>query len=150
MDRLILLTSPKGEETATCDLDNLKTHTGQITLGVTGSTETSDEDLIVLINEGHATIPGYIGGDSLVVFLELDSHTLSDGGVGLLGLDCDLFDDDTSSVGGTGEWLLPLGDTISFFVTEIGPEVESPVDSEFATSINSRRLMFSHSSIDYS
>ena len=123
MDRLVLLTSPKGEEAATRDLDDLETNTGKITLSVSGTTETSNEDLVVLIDEGHATIPRYIGSDSLVVFLELDSHTLSDGRVGLLGLDGNLLDNDTSGVRSAGEWLLPLRDTISFLVTEIGPAI---------------------------
>ena len=121
MDGLVLLTSPKGKETATRYLDDLEAYTGKITLSVSGTTETSNEYFVILIDEGHATIPRYVGSDSLVVFLELDSHTLSDGGVGLLGFDGDFLNNDSGSVGGASEWLLPLRDTVGFFVTEIGP-----------------------------
>ena len=40
----------------------------------------------------------------LSVLDQLDSDTLSDGGVWLLGLDTDLLEDDTLGVGGTSEW----------------------------------------------
>ena len=40
----------------------------------------------------------------LSVLDQLDSDTLSDGGVWLLGLDTDLLEDDTLGVGRTSEW----------------------------------------------
>ena len=85
------------------------------------STETSDKNFIVFINERHTTISWNVGGNSLVVFLELDSNALSDGGVRLLGFDGDLLDDDTSGMGSFTERLLPLGTGVSFLVSEIGP-----------------------------
>lgn len=124
MDGLLLLVGPEGHETATSDLDDLETDTGQITLGVTRSTETGNEDLVVLIDEGHATITGNVGGDSLVVLLKLHSHALSDGRVGLLGLDGDLLNNDTGSVRSALEGLLPLGDTILLLETKIGPPIK--------------------------
>jgi len=144
MDGLLLLVGPEGHETALSDLDNLETDTGEITLSVTGSTETGNEDLVVLIDEGHATITGNVSGNSLVVLLELDSHALSDGRVGLLSFDGDLLDNDTRGVGSASERLLPLGERVLLLVTEIGPELESSVDSELTARINTRRLMFSH------
>jgi hypothetical protein len=99
MDRLLLLSSPECAETAASDFNNLESHTGQITLSVTGSTETSNEDIIVFVDETHATISWNVSGNSLVVLLELNSHTLSDGGVWLLGFDSDLFNNDTTGVG---------------------------------------------------
>jgi len=144
MDGLLLLVGPEGHETALSDLDDLETDTGQITLSVTGSTETGNEDLVVLIDEGHATITRNVSGNSLVVLLELDSHALSDGRVGLLGFDGDLLDNDTSGVGSASERLLPLGERVLLLVTEIGPQLESAVDSELTARINTRRLMLSH------
>merc|ERR1711948_23004 len=85
---------------------NLKTYTGEITLSVSRSTETSDKYLVVLIDEGHTTISWDVSSNSFVVFLELDSHTLSDGRVGLLGLDGNFFNDDSCSVGGASERFL--------------------------------------------
>ena len=120
---LFLLSRPKGEKTATGNLDNLESNTGKISLGMSRSTETGNEDLVVFINEGHTTISWDVGSDSLVVFLELNSDALSDGGVWLLGLDGDLLDDDTGSVGSLTEWLLPLGSGVLLLITQIGPSV---------------------------
>ena len=121
---LILLSQPKGEKTASSDFNDLESYTGQITLGVSRSTETSNKDLIVLIDEGHTTISWDVGGDSLVVLLKLDSNALSNSGVRLLSLNSNLLDDNTGGVGSINEWFLPLRSRVSFFVTEIGPPVE--------------------------
>jgi len=86
-----------------------------------GSTETSDKDLVVLIDERHTTILGDECSDSLVVFLELDSDTLSHGGVGLLSLDGYLLNNDTSSVGRTLEGLSPLGVLVGLVIVVISP-----------------------------
>jgi hypothetical protein len=51
----------------------------------------------------------------------LNSHTLSDGRVGLLGLDGDLFDNDAGSVRCTLEGLSPLGDLVRLVEVIIGP-----------------------------
>ena len=51
-----LLLRPQGKETDTRDLDDLETHTGNITLGLTTATETRNKDFIVLIDEVQATI----------------------------------------------------------------------------------------------
>ena len=115
---------PKGEETASSDFNDLESYTGQITLGVSRSTETSNKNFVVLIDEGHTTISWDVGGDSLVVFLELDSDALSDGGVRLLSLNSDLLDHDTGGVGSINERLLPLGSRVLLFVTEIGPPAQ--------------------------
>lgn len=90
---------------------------------MTGSTETSNENFIILIDESHTTISRNEAGDSFVVLLELNSHTLSDGRVGLLGLDGDLLDDDTGSVRCTLEGLSPLGDLISLVEVVISPSI---------------------------
>jgi len=88
-----------------------------------GTTETGNEDLVVLIDECHATVLRNEAGDSFVVLLELNSDTLSDGGVGLLGLNSDLLDDDTGSVRSTLEGLSPLGDLICLVEVVIGPSI---------------------------
>lgn len=51
-----LLFFPESKETNTGDLDDLEPHTGNITLSLAGTTETGDEDLVVLIDEVKATI----------------------------------------------------------------------------------------------
>ena len=120
---LFLLSRPKREKTASSNLNNLESNTGKISLGMSRSTETSHEDLVVLINEGHTSISWDVGSNSLVVFLELNSDALSDGGVWLLGLDGDFLDDDTGSMGSLTEWLLPLRSGVLLLITQIGPSV---------------------------
>ena len=121
MHGLLLLVGPEGHQAAASDLDDLETDAGQITLGVARTTEAGNEHLVVLVDEGHAAIAGHVGGDPLVVLLELDSDALPDGGVWLLGLNSDLLDDDSGGVRGAGERLLPLGAGVLLLVSKIGP-----------------------------
>ena len=115
---------PECADAGVGNLDEFKTHTWQITDGVTGTTETSNEYLIILITEAHSTILGHVGSNSLVVLLELDSNALTYGRVGLLGLDTDFVDDDSSGVRATSKRLLPSSDLVSCLVLLIGPSTE--------------------------
>jgi hypothetical protein len=55
---LLLLLAPESGETDTGDLDDLETDTGNITLGLTLTTETGKEDLVVLVDEVQTTVIG--------------------------------------------------------------------------------------------
>jgi hypothetical protein len=90
---------PKGKQGNTGDLDDLESDTGNITLSLTLSTETGKEDLVVLVNKVQTTVIGDEGSDLLTVLDELNSDTLSNGRVGLLGLNTNLFKDNSLSVG---------------------------------------------------
>ncbi len=59
--------------------------TGNITDGVTLTTETSDQDLVVLLDVVEATVVGDESGDLLAVLAQLDADALADGRVRLLG-----------------------------------------------------------------
>jgi len=83
----LLLLLVEGQQGDVGHLDNLETDTGNITDGVTLTTETGDQDLIVLLNVVQATVTGYEGGDLLSVLDQLHPHALADGRVGLFGLD---------------------------------------------------------------
>lgn len=98
MSWLLLLSQPESEQGHTGGLDDLESDTRNITLSTTGSTETSNQHVVVLVDETKTTISWYVGSNFLVVLLELDSDTLSGSRVWLLGLADDLLDDDTGGV----------------------------------------------------
>jgi hypothetical protein len=119
--RLLLLLLEKGEQRATGDLDNLETNPGNISDGVTTSTETGQEDFVVLINEVQATVIRDESGDLLSVLDQLDSDTLTSSRVGLLGTDSHSLDDNALGVGSTHERLDELSAVVSLLVVLIGP-----------------------------
>ena len=128
-DWLVLLVEPKCKEGGVGDLADLESHTWKITDGVSGTSVSSNENLVVIIDETHATVLWHVGSNFLVVLLQLHSHALTHGGVGLLGLDTDLLDDDTGSVRSASEWLLPLSSLVSFLICFIGPSTIKSVRS---------------------
>jgi hypothetical protein len=71
-------------------LDNLEPDAGNITDGVTLPTESSDQDLVVFLDKVETTVLGNEGCDLLAVLDELNTNALSDGRVGLFGLNTDL------------------------------------------------------------
>ena len=83
--------------------------------------EAGDENLVVLVDEVQATVAGHEGGDLLAVLDELNAHALTDGGVGLLGLDTELLEDDALGVGAAGEGLLPLGAEVGLVEVLVRP-----------------------------
>ena len=83
---LLLLVPEEGQEGSTRHLHHLEATPGNVTLRVAGTTETSNEHLVVLVDEVEATVIGNEGGDLLPVLDQLSTASLTDGGVGLLGL----------------------------------------------------------------
>ena len=88
------------------------------------TTETGDEHFVVLVDEAESTVAGHVRSNSLVVLFQLHSDALSNGGVGLLGFDSDLFDDNTSGLRRAGEGLLPARDRVSLRVFLQGPSID--------------------------
>jgi len=86
----LLLAEEKGIEGHVGHLDNLEPDAGNITDGVAFTSETSDQDLVVLLHEVQAAVLGDEGRDLLAVLDELNTHALPDGRVGLFGLNTDL------------------------------------------------------------
>ena len=83
---LLLLLLEERKKSNTRNLHNLETHTRNITLCVTATTESSNENLVVLVDEVKTTIVGHESGDLLTVLDQLHTHALTHGGVGLLRL----------------------------------------------------------------
>lgn len=65
----------------------LESYSGNITDGVTFTTETGDQNFIVFFNVVQATVPWYESCDFLAVFDQLHSHALTNGRVRLFGFD---------------------------------------------------------------
>lgn len=119
--RLLLLLLEQSQERATSNLDNLETNPGNISDGVTASTETRKQDLVVLINEVQATVIGNEGGDLLSVLDQLNSNTLTGSRVGLLGTNTHSLNNDTLGVRSTHERLNELSAVVGLLVVLIGP-----------------------------
>lgn len=173
---LLLLLLPQSEQTNTRDLDDLESNTGNITLGLALATETSQEDLVVLVHEVETTVIGdcnqllvmlycrvvVSGGfvrtessDLLAVLDQLNTDTLSNGGVGLLGLDTDLLEDDALGVGGATEGRGLIGSAEgTLLVGKVGPFLVLSVRSQLARSVKTTGFASSHdcfeSSVQYS
>jgi len=129
-----LLLSEESVERHTGNLDDLEANTRDITNGVTLTTETSDENFIVFIGEVQATIARDEGSNLLAVLDELNAHALTDSRVRLLGLDTDLFQDDTLGVGATSERLLPLRTQVRLVEILVGPALFTAVNAQLTAS----------------
>jgi len=69
-----LLAVEEGEERDVGDFDDLESDTGNITDGVTGTTETSDKNFIVFFNVIQATVIWYESGDLFAIFDKLKKY----------------------------------------------------------------------------
>merc|ERR1711926_11532 len=128
----LLLAGEEGVERDVGDLDDLEPDSGDITDGVTFTTESSDQDLVVLLHEVQATILGHEGRDLLSVLDQLDTDALADGRVRLLSLDTDLLEDDSLGVRGSSEGIgLPPGAKMGLLVVLIGPHLVAPIVDVF-------------------
>ena len=84
--RLLLLLAEQGEKGGLGHAHHLETDSRNITHGVTRTTETGNQHLVVLVHVVQATIARNEGSDLLAVLDQLHTHALTNGGVGLLGL----------------------------------------------------------------
>ena len=83
---LLLLAQEESVKRHTGDLNNLKAAAWDISLGLTSLSEPRNQHLVVLVDVVKATIAGNEARDLLSILDQLHSDTLTDGGVGLLGL----------------------------------------------------------------
>ena len=84
--RLLLLSAEQSKERRLRDAHHLETDSRNISDGVTRTTESSNQDLVVLVHKVQATIARHEGSDLLSVLDQLHTHALTNGRVGLLGL----------------------------------------------------------------
>uniref|UniRef100_A0A671QJ70 Uncharacterized protein n=1 Tax=Sinocyclocheilus anshuiensis TaxID=1608454 RepID=A0A671QJ70_9TELE len=126
-------------------LHHLETNTGNITHGVSLSTESRHQNLIVFLltcvnpvylNEVQAAVVGDESCDLLTVLDQLDPDALSDGRVGLLGFNHNAFGV-RSSTEGVG---LQSGAQMGLLVLFIMPFLYAAVVPQFSSSTQSTTL----------
>jgi hypothetical protein len=84
-------------------------------------------------------------GNLLSVLDQLDPDTLANGGVGLLGLNTDLLEDDALGVGRATEWGgLESRSEGALLKGQIGPSLLAAVVLELASGVKTTRLSFTH------
>jgi len=83
---LFLLPLVEGKKRNTRNFDNFKSAARNISLGLATLSESSNKDLVVLIDEVQATIARNEAGNLLSVLDELHANALTNSRVGLLGL----------------------------------------------------------------
>ena len=133
---LLFLAAVQGVQADAGHLDDFETDTGEITDGVAGSAQTSDENLVVLLHEVQATIVGDEGDDLLAVLDQLDADALTDSGVRLLGLDSNLVQDDSLGMGGSTEGVgLGGGEGVGALPALGGPSVNPTEAHQLASGI---------------
>jgi len=138
---LLLLLLEQSEKADTRHLGNLEADTGNITLGVTGATETSDENFVVFLEDVKATIAGHEGSDLLAVLDELDTDRLTNGRVRLLGLNSYFLEHNALCVGRSSERVaLDGGTEVSLLVILIGPLLDTTVVAQLARTCDTARL----------
>lgn len=137
--RLLLAVGEESPETSVGDLDDLETNAGNISLGLTLTTETRDEDLVVLVDVCEGTVPRDEGSDLLTVLDKLHSDSLTNGRVRLLSLDTETLNNNTLSVRSTTKRIGLQGSTeVSLLEILIVPALHSAVSRQLASSLKTR------------
>ena len=85
--RPLLLATEEGIEGHVGDLADLESDAGDVTNGVTLTSESTDQDLVVLLNKVQATVIGDKSCDLLAVLDQLHTNALSMDGKGGLSTD---------------------------------------------------------------
>ena len=134
----------EGNKSLSLDGNDLESDSGKISDGVAGPTESRNKNFIVIVDELESTIERTESGDLLVVFLELNTNTLSDSRVRLFGLDGNLRDNDALSVGSTLERLLPLRNVVRLVVALVVPALDSSLRRKLASCQDTTGLSDSH------
>ena len=134
--RLLLAVGEESPEANSSDLDDLEANAGNISLGLTLTTESRDEDLVVLVDVGQGTVPWDEGSDLLSVLDQLHSDGLTDSRVRLLGLNTETLNDDTLGVGSSSQGVSLQGSSeVSLLEVLIVPPLNAAVVGELASSL---------------
>merc|ERR1719186_1484288 len=102
------------------------------------TSESRDQDFVILLDEVETTIVGDEGADLLAVLDELNPHPLPNSGVRLLSLYTDLLEDNSLCVRGSSERIgLPSCSEMSLLVVLVSPDLVAPVLDVLTSSTDS-------------
>merc|ERR1712054_197688 len=142
---LLLLLLEESKQTYSRDLGDLETHPGNVTLSVARTTEPSDEDLVVLLEEVEATITGHEGSDLLAILDQLHADGLADSRVGLLSLNAYFLKHDALGMRGTTKWVALDGSAeVPLLVVLVGPLLDATVVAQLARRCDATGLTRTH------
>merc|ERR1740121_1119191 len=142
---LLLFRAVQRAEAASGHLHHLEPDARDVADRVTAAAEARDEDFVIFVDEVQAAVPWYEGRDLLAVLDELDAAALADGRVGLLGLNPNLLNDDTLSVGSSAERIaLVLRAEVGLLVVLVGPQLRAAADRQLPGRPDSARLAGAH------
>ena len=155
---LLFLSGVESLQWLSFNANNFESDSRNISFCLTFSTESRNQNLVILRNEIEATISWDEGSDFLSVLLEENSASLSNGGVGLFGLDTQLLNDESLGMWSRLEWVFVDGADCSLVVFLRSPsdrleEKEVPLESsfgcQFSSGLNSSWFARAHADILY-
>lgn len=112
---------------------------------MTATTESTDENFVIFINEIEATIARNERRNFLAILDQLDTAALANGRVRLLGFDTDFLDDNSLGVGRATERIaLVFGAEVGFLVIFVSPQLGTTSDNKLTGAPNSARFASGH------
>uniref|UniRef100_A0A4X2MF02 Uncharacterized protein n=1 Tax=Vombatus ursinus TaxID=29139 RepID=A0A4X2MF02_VOMUR len=131
----------QGQKRNICNFYNLESDSRNITNSMTFFTKSSNQNFVIFLNKVQAAIIGNKGSDFFAIINQLDSHTLPDGRIGLLGFHTNFFQDNPFCVRCSSKWAGLQGSAqMSFLILFVMPLLVSPVASELSSSMKTMAL----------
>jgi len=141
--RSFFLLFEEGQKRDIGHFHHLETNTWDITDGVSRSTESGDQDFVVFLDVIQTTVLWYERGDLFAVLDELYPDALSDGRIGLFGLNADLLKHDAFDVRSASERIgLQSCAGVSLLVIFVCPSLHAAMSADFTGRLDSS--WFSH------
>ena len=143
--RLLLLLTEECAQTTASDLDDLKTNTWNVTDSVTTSSKTRNKHFVIFVDEVRAIILVDESRNLLTILDELYAAALTNSGVGLLGLDADLLNNNALCVRRATKWVaLVFGTDVGLLVVLVSPELRATANHQLTRGPDSARRVSSH------
>merc|ERR1711981_70886 len=142
----LLLALEERQETDVGHFDDLESNARDVTDGMSTSSESGDEHLVVLFDVVQTAVIRNERSNTLTVFDELHADALSDGRVGLFRLDANLLHHDALGVRAASERVgLQRRSQVCLLVVQVGPSLDSTIVAQLASASDTAWLV-SHGS----